>query len=373
MNADGRYSLPALLSHALVAFTIEFDNEFERRVPHRTTDYGGTRGAPWLVSMVLWAWILRFVVEDGITVGELGARSRCSPKALQNWLTRLEKWWGYVVIEPATARGSGKRYAASAKVRPTAGGSKALAAWRPLTALIEGRWKNRFGARLLKRLCTTLSEVTAELDPALPSHLPVLGYGLMSSGPETPRPSPVATDEWEVSLPALLSKALLAYALEFEREAGFSLAIGANFLRLTDDEGTRVRDLPRRSGASREAIAMATSFLTKRGYARVETRTEGAGKAQVLLLSAKGRHERQAYFELVDAIEKRWEARIGETKVRSLREALEALAGETRGSPSRLLKGLLPHPDGWRASAPALEVLPDFPMVLHRGGFPDGS
>ena len=29
--------LPALLSRALVAFTIEFDNEFERRMPHRTS------------------------------------------------------------------------------------------------------------------------------------------------------------------------------------------------------------------------------------------------------------------------------------------------------------------------------------------------
>jgi hypothetical protein len=31
---DGRLPLPTLLSHALVAFTIEFDNEFEHQVPH---------------------------------------------------------------------------------------------------------------------------------------------------------------------------------------------------------------------------------------------------------------------------------------------------------------------------------------------------
>jgi hypothetical protein len=37
--------LPALLSQALVAFTIEFDNEFERQVPHRTTNHGATAGA----------------------------------------------------------------------------------------------------------------------------------------------------------------------------------------------------------------------------------------------------------------------------------------------------------------------------------------
>jgi hypothetical protein len=54
---NGRLPLPTLLSHALVAFTIEFDNEFEHRVPHRTTNHGstGSRSSPWLVSMVMWS------------------------------------------------------------------------------------------------------------------------------------------------------------------------------------------------------------------------------------------------------------------------------------------------------------------------------
>jgi len=40
---------------------------------------------------------------------------------------------------------------------------------------------------------------------------------------------------------------------------------------------------------------------------------------------------------------------------------------------SNLLGGLQPYPDGWRASVASREVLPHYPMVLHRGGFPDGS
>jgi hypothetical protein len=55
---DEGLPLPSLLSHALVAFTIEFDNEFEHQVPHRTTNHGSTpdsRHAPWLVSMVMWS------------------------------------------------------------------------------------------------------------------------------------------------------------------------------------------------------------------------------------------------------------------------------------------------------------------------------
>jgi len=48
---DGRIPLPTLLSQALVAYTVEFDNEAERQMPHRTA----TRGSadPWLVSLVM--------------------------------------------------------------------------------------------------------------------------------------------------------------------------------------------------------------------------------------------------------------------------------------------------------------------------------
>ena len=54
----GRLPLSALLSQALVAFIIQFDNGFERQMPHRTSDHGrtpGTNKVPWLVSMAMWS------------------------------------------------------------------------------------------------------------------------------------------------------------------------------------------------------------------------------------------------------------------------------------------------------------------------------
>ncbi len=48
--------------------------------------------------------------------------------------------------------------------------------------------------------------------------------------------------------------------------------------------------------------------------------------------------------------------------IRKLRERLENLVYDPR-----------PYPDGWRAKVPKPATLPHFPMVLHRGGFPDGS
>ena len=45
--------------------------------------------------------------------------------------------------------------------------------------------------------------------------------------------------------------------------------------------------------------------------------------------------------------------------------------GRTSVLPSRL--GLEPYPDNWRAQVRRPETLPHYPMVLHRGGYPDGS
>jgi hypothetical protein len=57
----------------------------------------------------------------------------------------------------------------------------------------------------------------------------------------------------------------------------------------------------------------------------------------------------------------------------SLRGALERLVGEGNAQASPLFRGLEPYPDGWRASVGKPATLPHYPMVLHRGGFPDGS
>ena len=51
--SSGR-SLSVLLSQVLVAFTVEFDNEFEQRMGE--AGYPGTR-----LSLVVWANLMRFV------------------------------------------------------------------------------------------------------------------------------------------------------------------------------------------------------------------------------------------------------------------------------------------------------------------------
>lgn len=70
--------LTALLSHALVAFTIEFDNEAERQIPHGIARHGSTAGGVWLVSMAMWLNCMRYVSADPIMVGELARLARCA-------------------------------------------------------------------------------------------------------------------------------------------------------------------------------------------------------------------------------------------------------------------------------------------------------
>jgi hypothetical protein len=348
--------LPALLSQVLVAFTIEFDNEFEHQVPHRTTNHGATPGSrhvPWLVSRVMWSNFMRFVDEQGTTIRELQLRLRMPAKNMRIWVTRMSEWWGYIVVE--------KRIPPDAVVVPTPGGRKAIQVWRTLENLIEKRWRDRLGGDPVDRLHERLSTIVGQIDSDLPDSLPILGYGLFSSAPE-PAEAAVST---RLSLPSLLSRVLLWFAIEFERGSEVSLAISANVLRLVGEEGTAVRDLPRMAAVSKEAIAMSVSFLSKRGYA--------ASGGKLLLLTSKGRSAQETYRQRVWAIEERWQAQFGSSAIGHLRESLEDLVGDPAAQRSPLFGGLDPYPDGWRASVPKPEGLPHYPMILHRGGFPDGS
>ena len=364
IRATPHLPLPALLSQVLVAFTIEFDNEFEHQVPHRTTNHGATAGSrrvPWLVSRVIWSNFMRFVDEQGTTIRDLQRLVRMPAKSMRIWVTRMSEWWGYIVVESKAAGTPSKRMHPDAVVIPTPGGRKALEVWRTLEDLIETRWRERLGGDTVDRLHERLSSIVSQIDVDLPDSLPILGYGLFSSAPE----SAEAAVSTSLYLPSLLSRVLLWFAIEFERGSEVSLAISANVLRLVGEEGAAVRDLPRMAAVSKEAIATSLSFLIKRGYA--------AKGGKLLLLTSTGRKAQETYRQRVWAIEERWQTQFGTSALAHLRESLEDLVGDPAAQRSPLFGGLDPYPDGWRASVPKPEGLPHYPMILHRGGFPDGS
>ncbi len=360
--------LPALLSPALVAFTVEFDNEAEQRIPHYTTRYRSIENKAvnlWLVSMAMYLNCMQFLDEQGISVRELVRRAR----ARTNFRGMYR--WGYITIKPEKNQGQSKPPKAEWIVRPTPAGQRAQQVWKPLMGEIEDRWKERFGAAELERLRTSLGAVETQLNLHLPDCMPIPGFGLYSNGARYARKR-LRVEHAETMLPVLMARVLLAFAVDFESEFPLSLGMGANVLRVLRDEPLPVRDLPRLTGVSKEAVAMSLTFLVTQGYAVVDAHPAG-GRAKAARLTSKGSKAQDAYRNRLRVVEEQWRQRFGAVVIDGLRKSLEPLVGGGTAETSPLFKGLDPPPNCWRAKVPRPETLPHFPLVLHRGGFPDGS
>src|SRR5271165_3907009 len=160
-----RLPLATLLSQVLVAYTIEFDNEFEHQMPHRTALLGATPDAPytpWLASLVMWSNCMRFVTAEGVTVRALTRLARTG--------TNLDgmRRWGYITITPDTSGNQSKRPRPDAVLRPTAGGLRAQEVWQPLFGTIEARWRERFGADEIAQMRQSLGAVVRQIALDLP-------------------------------------------------------------------------------------------------------------------------------------------------------------------------------------------------------------
>jgi hypothetical protein len=363
-----RLPLTTLLSFALVAFTIEFDNEAEHRQPHRTSDFGGPVSAPWLVSLAMYFNCLAFVPEQGIPMRELESRARTRP----NWDGMRR--WGYIYLEPDPDDARPRPPQSAWLVRATVKGRMIQKMMRALLPEIEQRWRDRFGESAIGDLRRALIAMLRASPAGLPDCMPIVHYGLACEGPNPKERgnSPREGDVASLPLPTLLARVLLAFALEFEQESPISLAICANILRVVEAEGTLVFKVPAASGVSRESIAMGLGFLVKRGFVQVLSQ-EHARRGRIVLLTVPGTQVQAEYPQRLRMLEERWKARTGAEATSALRTALEVLAGDGTRAGSPLFHGLDPYPDGWRAKVKAPATLPHFPMVLHRGGFPDGS
>jgi methyltransferase (TIGR00027 family) len=361
----GYLSLSALLSQALVAFTIECDNEGEHQLPHRTTSHGASAhgDGAWLVSLVMWENCMRYLAGTPLTVAELASWAR-TPTNLDGM-----RRWGYITIDGTARKIHRGHPGPDAVLDATPRGLRARGVWRPLPALVEQRWRDRFGAGQIDGLRAALLAIAAELDPGLPDCLPILGQNLASQPPDPdlpPRPEP--PDLAALPLSALLSRVLLAFAVEYEAAAGLSLAVSANLLRVLGAEGIRLRDLPGRTGVSREALSWAQGIMVRGGFAAEEA-DPAAARGKVLRLTGTGTTAKDRYAGRIANLEAGWAGRSGDA-IAALRGALEPLA---TGAPPPLFAGLEPYPDNWRAQVRPPAILPYFPMVLHRGGYPDGS
>jgi hypothetical protein len=345
--------LPTLLSQPLVAYTIELDHLFETRMPHRTAESrrsGGAPDGPLLTSYAMWANFLRHA-DDGRTLREVREAAFITSKTLHVVGAGMERW-GYVTVGP----GKGE----DRPISLTAGGRLARSTWAPLPDEVDGRWRERYG-----ELARPLADVLPP-ESSFPRFLPVARYeaGLRAEIADDREAAAPATD---LSVGELLAQVLLAFTVEYEAESDLSLAEAAVFLRVLSAEAVPVREVPRATGVSKEAVAFGTKFLARRGLAEV---TAGAG-GHVTLTNA-GLEAKERHGALLAEVERRWRKRLG-TPLDAVRALLEGLVGDGTLASSPLAAAVTPPPGTWRAKREQPALLPHHPLVLHRGGYPDGS
>jgi hypothetical protein len=324
-NEDGPRPLSALLSQVLVAYTVELDNRFELAMS--LAGYPGAR-----LSLVVWTNLLRFVPEDGITVGDLQAASVGSRDGSGLQLGCLERW-RFIYFQddedgPADSQerpevkrngwGRGRGIKQTWVVHLARRGRLAESIWPKVWPEVEERWKQRFGAGYVS-LCDALHQIEEHRDVELPLGLP---GGLdvpwtWAYPPRIPREKDAA-----IPISALLSRVLLMFANEFNQRSRMPIRLCANTIRvLNEDTGVRLGDLPKLTGVSPEASDI--GWVLKR-FVVVESDPSGK-RGKVAKLSPPGVKVQKTYRQLTSEIEKEWEDKFGSTEVRRLRSSLEAV------------------------------------------------
>jgi hypothetical protein len=337
----------ALIAWVWTAFTIEVDNAIEAGA-------GAASRRHFRISLPMWANGLRLIESDGVTVAELQSRARASCN-----LGGLERWGWIVVGDNGPGRragfGSHRGIKPGTLLRPTKGGAEARRRFPQVIAEVEEAWERRFGREVIDGLRGALDAPAQPMPWSPPEVHPSDGFythvvaaqGDGESGP----------------LIALLGQVLTALTLDAERDAKVSLPLAVNFLRVIDSRVVQVRDLPARSGVSREAVAMGVNYLMRTRLAE-----PGPTKRSVSLTPAG-----------LDALE-RCQTVAARQKNGDCQEALIGVLSQRES----LVEGLVPPEGCWRGERPylaqtqrvladPLASLPRHPMVLHRGGWPDGS
>ncbi len=204
-----------------------------------------------------------------------------------------------------------------------------------------------------------LSARLAARPTGLPAHLPMTA----PTRPDRSSWPAGVEDRAGGDLSVLLARTLLLITTDVAAApARVPMGLGANTLRVLTADGVRTRDLPLLTGTAREAVSASLSALTRAGAATVES--------NVARLTPAGVRAQKQFARVAGS----------SGPAEDLTAAADAILSDTGG----LVAGLTPHPDGWRAHPPYVSLtrallkdpvngLAQYPMVSHRGGYPDGS
>ena len=344
--------LSTLLSHALVAFTIEADHAFEQRMPHCTTESrkrGEPSAGPWLISMPFWANCLKHVAAEGMTVGELFDAQLIAGGFLLGNNPGLVRW-GYLRLTPGSP--PSKKVDRTWTVAPTPAGLLAQRTWAPLPTEVTDRWTKRWPE--VATLRALLEQIVANADRELPDHVPNNGH--KQGNVQFPMRPPRPTGELDVG--TLLARALLLFTIDVEATSPVALVHSANVLRALADGPVLQRNLPQVTGIAKETLAVMTGQVRREGLLSVSA-------AKEVELTRVGRKAAADASNAVAAVERNWPIEI--------RACLEPLVGDGTVAGSALAEAIRPPEGTWRHRRPQPLTLPHHPVVSHRGGYPDGS
>ena len=368
-------SLSSLLSQALVAHTIEIDNEAEPQLPHRTTrgdDSEAVHGAPWLVSFPLWANVLQYLDgHEARTVADL----RTSARTDRLLLAGLRRW-GYVAVTPPANQPLMNPPQEDATVRARKGARRAMEVWRTLPAVVDERWRTRLGPPVVDRLERALRTIFGALTIDPPAYMPVIHPtqgGKVEQAPPIRRHGRCARTAPARRRP-LLPPQRGAPRLHARRRVGG--ADGAGHQRQHPARAHHFGDAHRGPAPPDRRVPRGQRHV-RRVAGTPGLRRDGAGSdgipRAVAPAHAEGSKAQQSARRVLDTTEMAWRTRFGSVAMADLTAALEQIVGDGSFSGSPLAPGLVPYDGTWRAALRRPEALPHHPMVLHRGGYPDGS
>jgi hypothetical protein len=288
-------TLPSLLWTALGGLELAYIRE----------GAGGDR----MPSLDQWANLLRALNVAGTDRRELPTIVRLSKRAVRSRISSAARnGW---VEELKFRRGQ-------ATVRLTARGSVVATRWKSLQDAAEERWRAEIGAERTGKLRASLEQITIRL-PLEHPHYPA-GYGAADASitggngrdwKAVPRENGNGVSD--LALSALLSQALVGFAMNYEKKSPVALSLSSMVIKRIPLEGRPLQGLGHSAGIS---------ALHRHGFVRLS----GNRGSEIICLTRKGVAVRDAYHERIQAVETEWRNGFGDELVAALRLALEDVA-----------------------------------------------
>jgi len=260
-------------------------------------------------SLDQWANLLRAIGSGGTNLRELPAMVRLSKRAVRLRLS-LAARHGFVE-ELQSGRGQ-------STVRLTVHGAGIASRWRLLQDAAEEKWRARIGVGRTDNLRSCLEQVVAIM-PLEHPHYPA-SYGAADASITGGNGK-----DWEgvprnnsdtvsyLPLSALLSQALVNFAMSYEERSPVALSLTIAVLRRIPRDGRPVHGIGHSVGIS---------ALRRHGFVGVT----GAAGGKVILLTPKGAAVSDAHEERLRAVVTDWCSWFASAQVDALRRALENVA-----------------------------------------------